>query len=153
MYRHSLPVPTKPHLLRLHRSPLLQKLPLLQRQFLGHHQKLRKFHLLSFLPLRTARSFPALPSQIFPLSARPAPPFSPVPEGRPSPPPRMPAQKPYLPLRSAQVPSHNNFSSYFFLPLSVLSLYPMRINSFFLHKQKKHRPYPAMLVFLQLAAS
>ena len=76
MYRHSLPVPTKPHLLRLHRSPLLQKLP---------------------------------------LSARPAPPFSPVPEGRPSPPPRMPAQKPCLPLRSAQAPSHNNFSSYFSL--------------------------------------
>ena len=140
MYRYSLPVPTKPHLLRLHRSrPLLQKLPLLQRQFLGHHQKLRKFHLLSFLPLRTAQSFPALPSQIFPLSARPAPPFPPVPEGRPSPPPRMPAQKPCLPLRSAQVPSHNNFSSYFSLTF-ICTFFIPNANKFLFSSQTEKAP-------------
>ena len=134
MYRHSLPVSTKPHLLPLHRSPLLQKLPLLQRQFLGHHQKLRKFHLLSFLPLRAVRSSPALPPQIFPLSAHPASPFPPVPEGHPSPPPRMPAQKPCLPLRSAQVPSHNNFSSYFFLPF-ICTFFIPNANKFLFSSQ------------------
>ena len=135
LYRHSLPVPTKPHLLPLHRSPLLQKLPLLQRQFLGHHQKLRKFQssifssftdysVFSCSSFADFSPFCSSCSTVFLLCLRVVRP----------PPPRMPAQKPCLPLRSAQVPSHNNFSSYFFLPF-ICTFFIPNANKFLFSSQ------------------